>query len=139
LPASFLVSACAGLARGLKTSVYQQGERISILDYSLSKADAMVVILYPAIIHADAEQSYFHAFSINAIGGEVPPANRTKKGNHPHCPVSHCQVQLLRDDPVSRITKRTATGYGSPVTSHHKALFLTGSSNFALPLEGPLV
>ncbi|MFC1720610.1 hypothetical protein ACFL00_05730, partial [Pseudomonadota bacterium] len=34
---------------------------------------------YPAIIHSDAEEPYFHAFSINAIGGEVPPANRTKK------------------------------------------------------------
>jgi hypothetical protein len=77
--ATVLVSACAGTARGKKTSVYQHEENISVTDYSLSKADAMVVIRYPAIIHADAEQSYFHAFSINAIGGEVPPANRTKK------------------------------------------------------------
>jgi hypothetical protein len=37
------------------------------------------VIRYPAIIHADAQEPYFHAFSINAIGGEVPPENRTKK------------------------------------------------------------
>jgi hypothetical protein len=77
--ATVLISACAGTARGKKTSVYQHEENVSVLDYSLSKADAMVVIRYPAIIHADAEQSYFHAFSINAIGGEVPPANRTKK------------------------------------------------------------
>ena len=77
--ATVLISACAGTARGKKTSVYQNEENVSVVDYSLSKADAMVVIRYPAIIHADAEQSYFHAFSINAIGGEVPPANRTKK------------------------------------------------------------
>jgi len=77
--ATVLISACAGTARGKKTSVYQHEENVSVVDYSLSKADAMVVIRYPAIIHADAEQSYFHAFSINAIGGEVPPANRTKK------------------------------------------------------------
>lgn len=79
LLATVLISACAGTARGLKTSVYQHEENVAVLDFSLSKADAMVVIRYPAIIHADAEQSYFHAFSINAIGGEVPPANRTKK------------------------------------------------------------
>jgi hypothetical protein len=79
LLATVLVSACAGTARGTKTSVYQKEKSVQITDYSLSKADAMVVIRYPAIIHADAEQSYFHAFSINAIGGEVPPANRTKK------------------------------------------------------------
>jgi hypothetical protein len=77
--ATVLISACAGTARGKKTSVYQHEENVSVTDFSLSKADAMVVIRYPAIIHADAEQSYFHAFSINAIGGEVPPANRTKK------------------------------------------------------------
>lgn len=77
--AGLLLSACAGTARGLKSSVYQSDEEVSVIDYSLSKADALVVIRYPAIIHADAEQPYFHAFSINAIGGEVPAANRTKK------------------------------------------------------------
>jgi hypothetical protein len=74
-----LLSACAGTARGRKDSVYQHQENVDLVDYSLSKADALVVIRYPAIIHEDAEQSYFHAFSINAIGGQVPPANRTKK------------------------------------------------------------
>jgi hypothetical protein len=77
--AAGLLSACAGTARGLKTSVYQSDKDIPVTDYSLSKADALVVIRYPAIIHADAEEPYFHAFSINAIGGIVPPANRTKK------------------------------------------------------------
>ena len=74
-----LLSACAGTARGRKDSVYQHQQNVDLVDYSLSRADALVVIRYPAIIHEDAEQSYFHAFSINAIGGEVPPANRTKK------------------------------------------------------------
>jgi len=74
-----LLSACAGTARGLKTSVYQPDEAVSVIDYSLSKAEALVVIRYPAIIHADAEEPYFHAFAINAIGGVVPAANRTKK------------------------------------------------------------
>ncbi len=74
-----LLSACAGTARGLKTSVYQPDEAVSLIDYSLSKAEALVVIRYPAIIHADAEEPYFHAFAINAIGGVVPAANRTKK------------------------------------------------------------
>jgi hypothetical protein len=56
-----------------------QAEAVAVTDYSLSRGDALVVIRYPAIIHADAEEPYFHAFSVNAIGGEVPPANRTKK------------------------------------------------------------
>ncbi len=74
-----LASGCAGTARGSKSSVFGDYEAVELIDYSLSKADALVVIRYPAIIHADAEEPYFHAFSINAIGGEVPPANRTKK------------------------------------------------------------
>ena len=74
-----LLSACAGTARGSKASVFQNYKQVEVIDYSLTKADALVVIRYPAIIHADAEESYFHAFSMNAIGGEVPPANRTKK------------------------------------------------------------
>ena len=77
--AAALISGCAGTARGAKSSVFQGTEAVEVIDYSLSRADALVVIRYPAIIHADAEEPYFHAFSINAIGGEVPPANRTKK------------------------------------------------------------
>ena len=74
-----LLSGCAGTARGSKSSIFQDVRDVDLIDYSMSRADALVVIRYPAIIHADAEQPYFHAFSINAIGGEVPPANRTKK------------------------------------------------------------
>jgi hypothetical protein len=74
-----LLTGCAGTARGSKSSVFHNYQEVEVIDYSMSRADALVVIRYPAIIHADAEQPYFHAFSINAIGGEVPPANRTKK------------------------------------------------------------
>ena len=74
-----LLAACAGTARGTKSSAFTGVEQVEVTDFSLSRADALVVIRYPAIIHADAEEPYFHAFSINAIGGEVPPINRTKK------------------------------------------------------------
>jgi len=74
-----LLSGCAGTARGSKASVFQHDQEVEVIDYSMSRAHALVIIRYPAIIHADAEEPYFHAFSINAIGGEVPPANRTKK------------------------------------------------------------
>ena len=73
------ISGCAGMARGAKSSVFTNYKEVDVIDYSMSRADALVVIRYPAIIDADAEEPYFHAFSINAIGGEVPPANRTKK------------------------------------------------------------
>jgi hypothetical protein len=79
LMVAVLLHGCAGTARGSKSSVYQNYKPVDVIDYSMSRADALVVIRYPAIIHADAEASYFHAFSLNAIGGEVPPANRTKK------------------------------------------------------------
>ena len=79
IAASAVLSGCAGTARGSKSSVFGDYDEVEVIDYSMSRADALVVIRYPAIIHEDAEQPYFHAFSINAIGGEVPPANRTKK------------------------------------------------------------
>lgn len=74
-----LLSGCAGTARGTKSSAFTGAKEVEVTDFSLSRADALVVIRYPAIIHADAEEPYFHAFSISAIGGEVPPQNRTKK------------------------------------------------------------
>ena len=79
LVAAMLVAGCAGTARGTRSSVFKPDESVELADFSLSRADALVVIRYPAIIQAEAEEPYFHAFSINAIGGEVPPANRTKK------------------------------------------------------------
>ncbi len=79
LLAALLIAGCAGTARGSKSSVFKDYKQTEVVDYSLSKADALVIIRYPAVIHEDAEEPYFHAFSINAIGGEVPAANRTKK------------------------------------------------------------
>lgn len=76
---SSLISSCAGMARGSRSSVFEHERDVPVADLRMSKANALVVIRFPAIIHADAEEPYFHAFSINAIGGEVPPANRTKK------------------------------------------------------------
>lgn len=76
---ALLLAACAGTARGSRSSVFHADASVEVTDYSLTRGDALVVIRYPAIIHADAEEPYFHAFSVNAIGGEVPPANRTKK------------------------------------------------------------
>jgi hypothetical protein len=73
------LSGCAGTATGARSSAMNGAADVAVTDFSLSRADALVVIRYPAIIHADAQEPYFHAFSINAIGGEVPPANRTKK------------------------------------------------------------
>jgi hypothetical protein len=77
--AALLVAGCAGTARGSRSSVFDRNADVELANFSLSRADALVVIRYPAIIQAEAEEPYFHAFSINAIGGEVPPANRTKR------------------------------------------------------------
>ena len=77
--AALLVSSCAGTARGSRSSVFQSDAPVEPVDFSISRGDALVVIRYPALIHEDAEAALFHAFSINAIGGDVPPANRTKK------------------------------------------------------------
>ena len=59
--------------------MYRPVAEVEPVEETGSDSSALVVIRYPAIIHADAEKPYFHAFSISAIGGEVPPANRTKK------------------------------------------------------------
>jgi hypothetical protein len=74
-----LAAGCAGTGRGIKASAFAGAKEVEVTDFSMSRADAMVVIRYPAIIHADAEEPYFHAFSISTIGGQVPPQNRTKK------------------------------------------------------------
>lgn len=69
-----LISGCAGTAKGRDTSVYSslQSENVSSLEKS--EASALVVIRYPAMIHANAENLYVSSFAINAIGGEVPYA-----------------------------------------------------------------
>jgi hypothetical protein len=71
LAAALLLPGCAGTARGVKQSVYQHDEGLSVVDLSRSNADAMVVIRYPAIVDEDALPAYYQAFGEQAIGGEV--------------------------------------------------------------------
>ena len=71
LMACVLLSACAGTARGVKQSVYQHDESLSVVDFSQSQADAMVVIRYPAVVQEDAIPAYYRSFEQNAIGGSV--------------------------------------------------------------------
>ena len=67
-----VISACAGTAKGKDTSVYSSLKQEKVSSQDNSEASAMVVIRYPAMIHANAENLYVSSFSINAIGGEVP-------------------------------------------------------------------
>ena len=67
------LSACAGTARGVKTSTYdEQGAAPIERQQEDSKSSAMVVIRYPALIHAEAETIYVSSFASKAIGGDVP-------------------------------------------------------------------
>ena len=69
--AAIVLSGCAGTARGVKQSVYEHDESLSVVDRSRSQADAMVVIRYPAVVHQDAQTAYYRLFEQNAIGGRV--------------------------------------------------------------------
>lgn len=82
---SLWLSGCAGTARGIDQSVYQRGMDESQRAPAAVEADsdrrarqaedrpeALVVLRYPAMIHADAESLYVSSFAVNAIGGEVP-------------------------------------------------------------------
>jgi len=71
LAAVLLLSGCAGTASGIKSSVYQPDEALSVVDKSISRADAMVVIRFPAVIEEDALPAYFRSFEQHAIGGVV--------------------------------------------------------------------
>jgi len=70
--ASGFISGCAGTAKGRDTSVYSTQKTEEVTRQESSEASALVVIRYPAMIHADAENLYVSSFAINAIGGEVP-------------------------------------------------------------------
>jgi len=67
-----VISGCAGTAKGRGTSVYSSLETEEVTSQDSSEASALVVIRYPAMIHAKAENLYVSSFAINAIGGEVP-------------------------------------------------------------------
>jgi len=67
-----VVVACAGTAKGTRTSVYKNnGAAAPSVDIQ-SRPEALVVIRYPAIISADAEHPFYQAFGNTAIGGTVP-------------------------------------------------------------------
>lgn len=69
---SGIISGCAGTAKGKNTSIYSSLEPGRVSSQKTSAASAMVIIRYPAMIHAQAENLYVSSFAINAIGGEVP-------------------------------------------------------------------
>jgi len=70
--ASVIFTGCAGTAKGRDTSVYSSLKPKEVTSQQASKASALVVIRYPAMIHANAENLYVSSFAINAIGGNVP-------------------------------------------------------------------
>ena len=76
LPAIVLLCAwlagCAGTARGTKTSVFRETANTATPVSILPRAEALIVIRYPAIISAEAENVFYQAFGNNAIGGRVP-------------------------------------------------------------------
>jgi hypothetical protein len=74
-----LMSGCAGTARGMKSSVLEHDATLSVVDNSLSRADAMVVIRYPAIVDEDAASDYFRAFEQNVIGSNFQSDPTTRR------------------------------------------------------------
>jgi len=69
-----IVSGCAGTAKGKDISTFSSRKTEEVSKQETSDASALVVIRYPALIHANAENLYVSSFAINAIGGDVPYA-----------------------------------------------------------------
>ncbi len=64
---------CAGTARGTASPVYRAEAQPAPAPQALPDASAaLVVIRYPALIHTDAEHSFYQAYGSRAIGPEVP-------------------------------------------------------------------
>jgi hypothetical protein len=74
-----LMSGCAGTARGMKSSVLEHDESLSVVDNSLSRADAMVVIRYPAIVDEDAVRAYYQSYEQNVIGAKFQSDPSTRR------------------------------------------------------------
>ena len=66
---ALLAAGCAGTAKGVKQSVYQPDDSLSLVDTGQSDADAMVIIRYPAVVDANAATLYYITFGKHAIGG----------------------------------------------------------------------
>lgn len=79
LVAALLLSACAGTARGKRSSVYESNEALAAVDTSKSEADAMVIIRYPAIVEEDALSAYYRSFEQHAIGGNPKLDGRVRQ------------------------------------------------------------
>jgi hypothetical protein len=71
LAAFVLLGGCAGTARGVKQSVYENDEDLTVIDVSRSEADALVIIRYPAVVQDDALPAYYRLFEQHPIGGRV--------------------------------------------------------------------
>ncbi len=68
-----LSGGCAGTAKGVKNSTYGQQPATPAEPLQAdSDSSALVIIRYPALIHAEAETIYVSSFASKAIGGEVP-------------------------------------------------------------------
>ena len=73
LPLAVAVGGCAGMASGVKNSTYRQEVTPPVEPPEQElKSNALVIIRYPALIHADAETIYVSSFARRAIGGDVP-------------------------------------------------------------------
>ncbi|MEJ8566018.1 hypothetical protein [Elongatibacter sediminis] len=72
LAAVGLLNGCAGMARGTSTPVYRAQEAPAPERALPDGPEALVVIRYPALIHADAEHSFYQAYGNQAIGDPVP-------------------------------------------------------------------
>jgi hypothetical protein len=73
LPLAVVLGGCAGMASGVKNSAYRQESAPSVEETRQDlKSNALVIIRYPALLHADAETIYVSSFASRAIGGEVP-------------------------------------------------------------------
>lgn len=67
-----LLNGCAGMARGTQNPAYKDTAATTVAVDIPSRAEALIVIRYPAIISAEAEHPFYQAFGNNAIGGTVP-------------------------------------------------------------------
>lgn len=73
LSLAVFLGGCAGMAKGIKTSAYRQPAAAPVeRGQPATKSSALVVIRYPALIHAEAETIYVSSFASKSIGGNVP-------------------------------------------------------------------
>ena len=64
LPLAMVLAGCAGMAQGVKTSAYRQEASPTVERTPSRGPGALVVIRYPALIHAEAETIYVSSFGV---------------------------------------------------------------------------